>query len=178
MKKVENGYNDKRINVEYSIGYQNLFNHISMQAVVGWDKFSMEGAGYKHHFSKMYTSLSVNAHLNNWSLFANFEIAPQYSIWGTNLYRGVKYNYIGVKYNLKQWNFGLRLDNPFTNRGFLQISENVSNVNPSRKEYYIADFSNMLEISLQYRIRFGEERKKVDRTLRNKNFDSGVNIDY
>ena len=38
MKKVENGHNDKRINVEYSIGYQNLFNHISMQAVTGWDK--------------------------------------------------------------------------------------------------------------------------------------------
>ncbi len=178
MRIVENGYNDKRINIEYSIGYQNLFNHISMQAVVGWDKFSMEGIEYKHHFSKMYASLSVNAHLNKWSLFANFEIAPQYSIWRTNLYRGVEYNYLGVKYNFRQWNFGLRLDNPLANRAFLQISENISNVNPSRKEYYIGDFSNMLEISLQYRIGFGKENKKVDRTLRNKNFDSGVNIDY
>ncbi|MBA7488105.1 MAG: hypothetical protein HG422_03610 [Prevotella sp.] len=61
----------------------------------------MEGSNYQHHVSKMYATVSLNGYWKHWSAFANIDIAPQYSIWGTNLYRGTKYNYMGVKYNLK-----------------------------------------------------------------------------
>ena len=138
----------------------------------------MEGSNYRHHVSKMYASISLNGYWKHWSAFANIDLAPQYSIWGTNLYSGTKYNYMGVKYHLKNWDFGLRLDNPLTKRGFIQCAENISNVVPSHSEYYISDMANMVELSIQYRLPFGKAYKKANRTLRNKNFDAGVNNEY
>ena len=178
MKKTENGKNDKHFNIEYSFGIQNIFQRLSFQLITGWSRFSMEGSNYQHHVSKMYATVSLNGYWKHWSAFANIDIAPQYSIWGTNLYRGTKYNYMGVKYNLKNWNFGLRLDNPLTRRGFVQCMENISSVAPSRAEYYIKDMANMVELSIQYRLQFGKAYKKANRTLRNRNFDAGVNNEY
>ena len=178
MKKTENGKNDRHFNVEYSFGIQNIAQHLSFQLITGWSRFSMEGSNYRHHVSKMYASISLNGYWKHWSAFANIDLAPQYSIWGTNLYSGTKYNYMGVKYHLKNWDFGLRLDNPLTKRGFIQCAENISNVVPSHSEYYISDMANMVELSIQYRLPFGKAYKKASRTLRNKNFDAGVNNEY
>ena len=58
------------------------------------------------------------------------------------------------------------------------MSENISNINPTHTEYRIVDFANMVELSMQYRIRYGKEYKKGNRTLMNRSFDSGVNNDY
>ena len=55
----------------------------------------MEGSNYRQHVSKMYATVSLNGYWKRWSAFANIDIAPQYSIGGTNLYRGTKYNYMG-----------------------------------------------------------------------------------
>ena len=95
MKKTENGKNDKHFNIEYSFGIQNIFQRLSFQLITGWSRFSMEGSNYQHHVSKMYATVSLNGYWKRWSAFANIDIAPQYSIWGTNLYRGTKYNYMG-----------------------------------------------------------------------------------
>ena len=95
MKKTGNGKNDKHFNIEYSFEIQNIFQHLSFQLITGWSRFSMEGSNYRHHVSKMYTTVSLNGYWKHWSAFANIDIAPQYSIWGTNLYRGTKYNYMG-----------------------------------------------------------------------------------
>ena len=178
VKKTENGRYDSRLNVECAIGWQGLFKHLSLQTVMGYDLYAMQGEGYNHRLSKPYASASLSTYWNKLSIYANFDILPQYSIWGMNLYRGVRYNYVGLRYTPNHWAFGCRIDNPLNKRGFVQVSENISAVNPARTEYRITDFGNMIEVSAQYRIRYGKEYKKGNRTLMNRNFDSGVNNDY
>ena len=138
----------------------------------------MQGEGYHSQISKPYASVSLSAYWNKLSVYANFDMLPQYSFWGTNVYRGVRYNYVGMRYNMKHWTFGCRIDNPLNKDGFVQVSENISNINPTHTEYRIVDFANMVELSMQYRIRYGKEYKKGNRTLMNRSFDSGVNNDY
>lgn len=178
IKKTENGDYDSRLNVECAIGWQNVFNHFTFQTVMGWDRFRMQGEGYHSQISKPYASVSLSAYWNKLSVYANFDMLPQYSFWGTNVYRGVRYNYVGMRYNMKHWTLGCRIDNPLNKDGFVQVSENISNINPTHTEYRIVDFANMVELSMQYRIRYGKEYKKGNRTLMNRSFDSGVNNDY
>lgn len=46
MSRVENGDFDKQLNLQLYLGYQNLFDHITIYGTVGWDKFNAAGPGY------------------------------------------------------------------------------------------------------------------------------------
>lgn len=178
MRRIENGNYDKRVNLELNLGYQNLFQHITISTTAGWDKYNISGLEYSGKDSHIYISTSLNAYWGNWTAFANYTISPQYNLDGVTFCSNPRYNYIGVKYNLKRWNFGCSAINPFTKKGFYQKARTISRINPSSTEYYIKDFANMVELSIKYRINFGKTLKKANRSLQNTGLDTGVNIDY
>lgn len=178
MSKVENGDFDKQLNLQLYLGYQNLFDHITIYGTVGWDKFNAAGRGYAAKKSAMYSSVSMNVYWGGWTLFANVDIVPRYSIYGTSLYKSWTYNYIGARYKWKNWNFECNINNPFVKRGSFQKTWNTTPAYTSYEEMCIRDFNNMVSLTVQYRINLGKAFKKAGRSLRGNRIDTGVDVNY
>ncbi len=178
MRQTTNGDFDDNINLELNLGYQNLFNHLSLSGTLGWDKYRIKASTTEGKLSKLYANVSANAYFGSWTILANFEILPRHWIDGDTFCRDTRYNYIGVKYRWKGLSVGVTMVNPFTKRGFYQNLWTDSDVHPSTSEFYMKDFANMVELNLAYSINFGKSLKKVERTLNNKGIDTGVNIEY
>ena len=178
MKHVENGNYNRCVNVETSLGYQNLFNHITLQAVIGWHKYMVRGSDYDMDLSKAYSSLYIRGYWGNWNVSGSITLFPQYGFNGTSIYQSIRSFYMGAGYKWKNWNFNCMLSNPFTKRGFYQKTQDISSVHPVKEEYCIKDFANMVTVSVQYRVNFGKIFEKTTRSLRNGGIDTGVNTRY
>lgn len=178
MRRVDNGDYDSRVNLQLSLGYQNLFNHLTLSAYVGWDKYRVAGFGYRATDSSVYSSVSANAYFGNWTIYASVDIAPMHSIYGTTFYKSQMYNNAGVSYKWKNWNFECSINNPLTKRGSYQKQWEASDAHLLNQEFCIKDFNNMVMLTVQYRINFGDKFKKANRSIYGKGIDRGVDTNY
>lgn len=178
INKVENGDYTDNINAQLDLSYQNLFDHITISASVGWDRYNIADRHEYYSLKKVYASISANAYFGNWTIFANYDIAPRYSLDGRTFCRSIRYDYVGAKFRWRNFSFGGRIVNPFTKRGFLQTLQTPSETRPVRNEFYIKDFANMAELNIVYFVNFGKSYNKARRTLQNGGIDTGVNVEY
>lgn len=178
INKTENGNYTDNISTQLDLSYQNLFNHLTLSASVGWDKDNVSDKAEYNSLNKVWASISANAYFGNWTVYANYTVAPRYSLDGRTFCRDIRFDYFGAKYRWKDFSFGARMVNAFTKRGFQQETETPSKVHPISKTFYIKDFANMVELNIVYRISFGKSYQRANRTLQNKGIDTGVNVEY
>lgn len=178
INKTENGNYTDNISTQMDLSYQNLFNHLTLSASVGWDKYNVSDKAEYNSLNKVWASISANAYFGNWTVYANYTVAPRYSLDGRTFCRDIRFDYFGAKYRWKDFSFGARMVNAFTKRGFQQETETPSKAHPISKTFYIKDFANMVELNIVYRISFGKSYQRANRTLQNKGIDTGVNVEY
>lgn len=178
INKTENGNYTDNISTQLDLSCQNLFNHLTLSASVGWDKYNVSDKAEYNSLNKVWASISANAYFGNWTVYANYTVAPRYSLDGRTFCRDIRFDYFGAKYRWKDFSFGARMVNAFTKRGFQQETETPSKVHPISKTFYIKDFANMVELNIVYRISFGKSYQRANRTLQNKGIDTGVNVEY
>lgn len=178
INKTENGNYTDNISTQLDLSYQNLFNHLTLSASVGWDKYNVSDKAEYNSLNKVWASISANAYFGNWTVYANYTVAPRYSLDGRTFCRDIRFDYFGAKYRWKDFSFGARMVNAFTKRGFQQETETPSKVHPISKTFYIKDFANMVELNIVYRISFGKSYQRANRTLQNNGVDTGVNVKY
>lgn len=178
INKTENGNYTDNISTQLDLSYQNLFNHLTLSASVGWDKYNVSDEAEYNSLNKVWASISANAYFGNWTVYANYTVAPRYSLDGRTFCRDIRFDYFGAKYRWKDFSFGARMVNAFTKRGFQQETETPSKVHPISKTFYIKDFANMVELNIVYRISFGKSYQRANRTLQNKGIDTGVTVEY
>lgn len=178
INKTENGNYTDNISTQLDLSYQNMFNHLTLSASVGWDKYNVSDKAEYNSLNKVWASISANAYFGNWTVYANYTVAPRYSLDGRTFCRDIRFDYFGAKYRWKDFSFGARMVNAFTKRGFQQETETPSKVHPISKTFYIKDFANMVELNIVYRISFGKSYQRANRTLQNKGIDTGVNVEY
>lgn len=178
INKTENGNYTDNISTQLDLSYQNLFNHLTLSASVGWDKYNVSDKAEYNTLNKVWASISANAYFGNWTIYANYSVAPRYSLDGRTFCRDIRFDYFGAKYRWKDFSFGARMVNAFTKRGFQQETETPSKVHPISKTFYIKDFANMVELNIVYRISFGKSYQRANRTLQNNGVDTGVNVKY
>lgn len=178
MSRVDNGKYDNLINLQLNLGWQNILDHFSIYAEVGYDDYRFVGKGYDSHSRKIYAEASAHIFWSDWSIYGNFEIIPRYSLSGNKMTRATRFNYIGVSYKWKNWHFKGMIANPFTRRGYITGSQVNSDVHPVIKENYIRDNANMVAVSAVYRVNFGASFKKAKRGLNGGSVDAGVDMNY
>lgn len=178
ITKIENGNYTDNISAQIDISYQNLFDHLTVSATIGWDKYTISEPGEKNTKDKLFTEISANAYFGNWTIFANYAIAPRYSLDGRTFCRDIRFDYFGANYRWKDFSFGAKVINAFTRKGFYQQTETPSKVRPVHNTFYIKDFANMVELSIVYRVNFGKTFNRANRTLQNGGIDTGVDINY
>lgn len=178
MRRTENGDFDDQINLQLNLGYHKLFNHISLFAEAGYDKYRFVGPGYDGQERKIYANASAQVYWGNWTVQAKFEIAPRYSLSGNTMSRSERFNVVGVQYKYKDWFFSCLIANPFTRHGSEWSSKTISNVHPDKTTGYIKDNANMVSLGVIYRANFGKSFKKSKRGLEGGSLDTGVDVNY
>ncbi len=178
INKSENGNYTDNITTQLDLSYQNLFNHLTISASIGWDKYTISDINEKNTLNKMFANISANAYFGNWTIYANYCIAPRYSLDGRTFCRDIRFDYFGAKYRWHDFSFGARVINAFTKKGFYQESNTPSKVHPINNTFYIKDFANMFELNIIYRINFGKSYQRANRTLQNGGIDTGVDVRY
>lgn len=174
LQQTVNGERDDRINLQLNIGFQELLNHFSIYGIAGWDRYDFTGFGKINCDKRFYSSIQAQAYFGNWTIAANFEITPQYTLSGNQLSRSERWNTIQVQYKWRNWYFSCTLSNPFTKDGALYESITLSDVHPESRRTFIPDNANMVSLSATYRLNFGKGLKKYSRTIKNSGLDTGV----
>ncbi len=178
INRTENGNYTDNLSVQMDLSYQNLFNHLTVSASVGWDKYVISEVDERNTLDKVWAGISANAYFGNWTIYANYSVAPRYSLDGRTFCRDIRFDYFGAKYRWRDFSFGARVINAFTKRGFLQETNTPSKVHPVFNTFFIKDFANMVELNIVYRANFGKSYQRANRTLQNNGIDTGVNVAY
>lgn len=174
MRTTENGWYDNRVNLQLNLGWQNILDHFSIYGIIGWDDYRIVGNGYDEKRDRVYANVSANAFWGNWTLFADFDILPQYNMSGNTMTESPRFNSVGIQYRWDKWFFKCYVANPFTHRGYKTESMSVSDVRPSFSQSYIKDNANMLVFGVTYRTNFGKSFNKSKRSLKSGGIDTGV----
>ena len=151
-----------------------MLNHFSIYGIAGWDRYDFTGFGNINCDKRFYSSIQAQAYFGNWTIAANFEITPQYTLGGNQLSRSERWKTIQVQYKWRNWYFNCTLSNPFTKDGALYESITLSDVHPETRRTFIPDNANMVSLSATYRLNFGKGLKKYSRTIKNSGLDTGV----
>lgn len=173
MSQSRNARHDDLINVEAQIGYTGVKN-LMIYALAGWDRFTFSGFGDIEPFENFYANVSAAYSLKNWRFSGRYEVSPRYSLLGNVLKTPERGNAIMVQYKWRDFWFTAGVINPFTRRGALYKSKELSDVHPVNSNLYVKDGANAVMIGLTYRINFGKTIKKEKQTLRNSGVDAGI----
>ena len=177
LRQTVNGERDDRINLQLNVGFQNLLNHFSIYGIAGWDRYDFTGFGNINCDKRFYSSIQAQAYFGNWTISADFEITPQYTLSGNRLSRPERWNMVQVQYKWKNWYFSCSVFNPFTQKGSLQETITLSDIHPENYVRSIRDNANMVTLGVVYRMNFGKGLKKYSRTIKNSGLDTGVSDD-
>ena len=174
LRQTVNGERDDRINLQLNVGFQNLLNHFSIYGIAGWDRYDFTGFGNINCDKRFYSSIQAQAYFGNWTISADFEITPQYTLSGNRLSRPERWNMVQVQYKWKNWYFSCSVFNPFTQKGSLQETITLSDIHPENYVRSIRDNANMVTLGVVYRMNFGKSLAKFRRTINNRGIDTGV----
>ena len=174
LQQTVNGERDDRINLQLNVGFQELLNHFSIYGIAGWDRYDFTGFGNINCDKRFYSSIQAQAYFGNWTISADFEITPQYTLSGNRLSRPERWNMVQVQYKWKNWYFSCSVFNPFTQKGSLQETITLSDIHPENYIRSIRDNANMVTLGVVYRMNFGKSLAKFRRTINNRGIDTGV----
>lgn len=161
------------------IATQRFFNCFALFGQFGWNRYCISGLGeYKYTLSKLYASLGLNAAIKNFSIISKYDILPRHSVYGLSVSRNSGSFYIGGNWRYKNITAGIIAGNFFTRKANHVKTTYISSVRPMTQEYYIKDFSNMVELTFQYNIDFGKRYGRSNRSLFGEKIDRGVNNAY
>lgn len=179
ISKTGNGKFQDCINLQMDIATQRFLNCFALFGQFGWNRYCISGFGeYKYTLSKLYASLGLNAAIKNFSIISKYDILPRHSVNGLSVSRNSGSFYIGGNWRYKNITAGIIAGNLFTRKANRVKITYISSVRPMTQEYYIKDFSNMVELTFQYNIDFGKRYGRTNRSLSGEKIDRGVNNAY
>lgn len=177
LTQSQNAKYDDLLNAEFQFGYTGIKNFM-VSAIVGWDRYTFSGFGNVKPFENFYANINATYAIKNFKLSGRYEIKPRYSLQGNILSTPERWNVIAAQYQWNDFWFTAGIVNPFTKRGGLYRTKELSDVRPVNNNYYIKDCANMITIGLTYRFNWGNKFKKGKQGLKNESIDTGINSEY
>ena len=179
ISRTANGKWEDYFNCQMDISSQRFFNCFAVFGQFGWGKYRISVRdNYKYTHDKFFAALGVNAVIKNVSIITRYDILPRYSISGLSVSSNSGSFYMGVNWRYKNVSAGVMAGNLFTSKANRVKTTYISSIRPATQEYYIKDFSNLIELTFQYNIDFGKKFGRTDRSLSGDKIDRGVNNAY
>ena len=174
MSQCRNAKHDDLLNFELQMGYTGIKN-LMLYGTAGWDRYTFSGFGNIEPFGNFYANVTVAYVYKNLKLSGRFEIKPRYSLSGNIMKTPERCNAIMAQYKWRDFWFTAGVFNPFSNRGVMYKTKELSSVHPVNNNFYIQDGANMFTLGVTYRINLGHGFKKVKKGLKNEGVDTGEN---
>lgn len=179
ISRTANGKWEDYFNCQMDISSQRFFNCFAVFGQFGWGKYRISVRdNYKYTHDQFFAALGVNAVIKNVSIITRYDILPRYSISGLSVSSNSGSFYMGVNWRYKNVSAGVMAGNLFTSKANRVKTTYISSIRPATQEYYIKDFSNLIELTFQYNIDFGKKFGRTDRSLSGDKIDRGVNNAY
>jgi len=179
ISRTANGKYQDCVNFQLDIATQRFLNCLAVYGQFGWNRHKISGWGeYNYKLSKFYAAVGVNAVVKNVSIISKYDILPRYSVSGLSVSSNSGNFYMGFNWRYKNIAVGIMTGNLFTSKANRVKTTYISSVRPMTQEYYIKDFSNMVELTFQYNIDFGKRYGSSSRSLSGEKIDRGVNNAY
>ena len=166
QKRMEKLWSSLTLNV-------NLFrNMVNLSLTGGANHYLSQGNTYKHSYTNFYYRASLFASYKQWMLMFNQRSAFN-NFWGEQMMGGENSQELLVRYNLKQWNFGVGMINAFSNR-FKVESENRNQYVSKMRTEFIDDSARMVVLQVAWNFNFGRNHNSAGKRLNNSDEDAGV----
>lgn len=134
---------------------------------LGFDYNYFSFAGWTHHLTSLYGTLSVWWNKGPFTL-QYYRVFPSKNLWGYSESKAENLDMLAAQYQPNQhWAFGLEWMCPFSSKGLKYPSISYSPVNPSTRERYIKNQANMLSVTVVYTTDFGSIFRSASRSLNN-----------
>lgn len=171
-----NGKYNENFTIEGEIFIRNIANHFNFGVVGGWNKYNVSRQNWKDSYNFGYAGINMYYYVKDFSLSAQYTIAPFYSLSGNTYSRPERWNTITAQYKYRNWYFRITAVNLFTRRGSLYHFRSDSPTHSMDETVNIRNCANMIILGITYRTNFGKILNKGNRTLHNGGVDSGVNM--
>lgn len=171
-----NGKYNENFTVEGEVFIRNIANHFNVGVTGGWSKYNVSRQSWKDFYDFGFAGVNLYYYLNDFSLSAQYTIAPFYSISGNIYSRPERWNTISAQYKYRNWYFRITAVNLFTKRGSLYNFRSDSPTYSREDTVSIRNCANMIMFGITYRTNFGKAMNRSTRTLNNSGVDSGVNM--
>lgn len=185
MNETEFNESEKSF-VSYNIN-QNYFQKATLDGSINWqiipDKLSLnlygqihwsqsKGIRYDHKYTGYYGNGQINYRIKQWSF--NFGINSRYnSLWSEYIFYGEWSSMLGISYKYKELNVGITGINILSTR-WSAGNKNLSRQMPGTSWTYIYDSAPIYCLNLSWNINWGKKSKAEQKTLQNKDSDSGI----
>ena len=173
MMQSQNANHDDLLNAELHLSYTG-FKNFMIYGVVGWDRYTFSGFGDIEPVDNFYASIQTSYAIKNWRFTSQFDIKPRYSLSGNTLKTPEMCNVIMAQYKWKDFWFTAGIYNPFSNKGVMYKTKELSTIHPVNNEFCLKDGANMVVIGVTYRVNFGKTFKKAKQGLKNEGVDTGT----
>ena len=173
MMQSQNANHDDLLNAELHLSYTG-FKNFMIYGVVGWDRYTFSGFGDIEPVDNLYASIQTSYAIKNWRFTSQFDIKPRYSLSGNTLKTPEMCNVIMAQYKWKDFWFTAGIYNPFSNKGVMYKTKELSTIHPVNNEFCLKDGANMVVIGVTYRVNFGKTIKKAKQGLKNEGVDTGT----
>ena len=173
MMQSQNANHDDLLNAELHLSYTG-FKNFMIYGVVGWDRYTFSGFGDIEPVDNFYASIQTSYAIKNWRFTSQFDIKPRYSLSGNTLKTPEMCNVIMAQYKWKDFWFTAGIYNPFSNKGVMYKTKELSTIHPVNNEFCLKDGANMVVIGVTYRVNFGKTIKKAKQGLKNEGVDTGT----
>lgn len=173
MLQSQNAKHDDLLNVELHLSYTGIKNFM-IYGKAGWDRYTFAGFGDIKPFDNFYANIQVSYAIQNWRFTGQYNIKPRYSLSGNIMKTPEMYNIVMAQYKWKDFWFTAGIFNPFSNKGVMYKTKELSTVRPTNNEFYVKDGANMVIIGITYRMNFGQKFKKQKQGLNNGGLDTGT----
>ena len=171
-----NGKYNENFTVEGEVFIRDIASHFNFGVVGGWSKYNVSRQSWNDFYDFGFAGVNLYYYLNDFSLSAQYTIAPFYSLSGNIYSRPERWNTVSAQYKYHNWYFRITAVNLFTKRGSLYNFCSDSPTYSREETVSIRNCANMIMLGITYRTNFGKIFNKGNRTLHNEGVDSGVNM--
>lgn len=158
--------------IDGGINYQIIKEMLSinLNGQISW--MESKGYNYSHKFTSYYYGGQLNFNLKQWTvnLGANSRFD---NLWGETIHYGEWWSTAEVSYRYKGLNIGLISNNFLTDR-WSAGNKNLSALVPNTSWTYIYDSAPIFCIHLSWNFSWGKQSKAGQKTMENKDSDSGI----
>ena len=173
LSRFDNQKNAEELRFYFDARVTAIPNWLTFSAGPAWHRYWMRGNNYTHVYNNFYCYASFE--LSHWGFSLAGILQTNFNrFWGESLSGGENVHFLALFYNYKDWNFGLKVLDPFVNDYKIK-SENWNRYAGYYREITSKQIKQMIAVSVSWNLNWGRRHEAGEQRIDNVIGGGGVN---